>query len=125
MCIRDRTFLGLSAQWWIVIGAGLGLLLLALLVLVLIVRSGRRRRIPSAFSVPPIPGPAIIHCRACGTARPSRQRFCGSCGADSLITVAPPIVPPVVPTGNVCPACGRPVIPGDRFCQGCGGTLPG
>jgi hypothetical protein len=119
-------FLGLSTQWWIVIGAGLGLLLLAILVLVLIVRSGRRqRRVPPAYSVPPIPGPAAIHCRACGTALLSGQRFCGSCGADSLMVAAPSVAPPVVPAGNVCPACGRPVIPGDRFCQGCGGTIPG
>jgi hypothetical protein len=123
-------FLGLATQWWIVIGAGLGLLLLALLVMVLIVRSGqRRRRIPPAFSVPTIPGPAAIHCRACGTALPGGQRFCGSCGADSLMTAAPPVapavVPAVVPAENVCSACSRPVNPGDRFCQGCGGALPG
>jgi len=119
-------FLGLSTQWWIVIGAGLGLLLLAILVLVLIVRSGRQRcRVPFAFSGPPIPGSAAIHCRACGTALPSGQRFCGSCGADSLMVAAPPVVPPVVPLGNVCPACGRPVIPGDRFCKSCGGATPG
>ncbi|MCX5973672.1 MAG: zinc ribbon domain-containing protein, partial [Coprothermobacterota bacterium] len=123
-------FLGLSTQWWIVIGAGLGLLLLAILVLVLILRSGRRqRRVPFAYSVPPIPGPVAIHCRACGTALPGGQRFCGSCGADSLMTVASPvapmIVPLIVPAGNVCPVCSRLMNPGDRFCQGCGSALPG
>jgi hypothetical protein len=120
------TFLGLATQWWIVIGAGLGLLLLALLVLVLILRSGRpRRQVLPAYSVPMIPGPAPTHCRACGAVLLAGQRFCGSCGGDSLMVVAPPVAPPVVPAGAVCPACSRPVVPGDRFCQGCGSTLPG
>ncbi|MEI6310158.1 MAG: zinc ribbon domain-containing protein, partial [bacterium] len=116
------TFLGLSTQWWIIGGAGLGVLLLAVLVLALILRSGRRRRqVPAAPYLPQVTVLPPTLCPTCGSTLIPGQRFCGNCGADSQMTVAPPVAPPA----TFCPSCGRLAIPGQRFCQGCGGALPG
>nr|WP_292166603.1 SPFH domain-containing protein [Butyrivibrio sp.] len=53
-----------------------------------------------------------IDCPKCGSANPSKAKFCLNCG--EKMEKAP---------AGVCPSCGEPIVPGAKFCLNCGQKL--